>query len=125
MPVNAYRPDPQLIAWYRERQHTETTPFLDEPTVTTVSGVDRREQHAAVVPRVAEFGVQIEDPPNAVAVIVRGGWLRIVAGFACSTEPDLARSRPGQQPGWEGAQGDGGQVTIARRARGSRCAPGS
>ena len=32
---------------------------------------------AAVVHRVAEFGEQIEDQPNDVAVIVRGGWLRM------------------------------------------------
>ncbi len=44
LPVDAYWPEQQLVAEYRERQHSESTPFFDKPTVMTVSGVDRGEQ---------------------------------------------------------------------------------
>jgi hypothetical protein len=49
----------------------------------------------------------------------------IEAGFASSRSPTSRWRRPGPRARLDGAQGDGGQVTIARRARESRCAPGS
>ncbi len=45
--------------------------------------------------------------------------------FVRSRSAISRRSRPGRELAWVSAQGDGGRVTIARRARESRCVPGS
>jgi hypothetical protein len=42
LPVDAYYPDHQLVVEYRERQHTESIPFMDRRM--TLSGVDRGTQ---------------------------------------------------------------------------------
>jgi hypothetical protein len=39
LPVDAYYPALELVVEYRERQHTESIPFMDRRM--TVSGVDR------------------------------------------------------------------------------------
>jgi hypothetical protein len=44
LPVDAYYPDLRLVVEYRERQHTESIPFMDRRM--TVSGVDRGTQRA-------------------------------------------------------------------------------
>lgn len=44
LPVDAFWPNQKLVAEYRERQHSESTPFFDKPAELTISGVDRGEQ---------------------------------------------------------------------------------
>jgi hypothetical protein len=44
LPVDAYYPDHRIVVEYRERQHTESIPFMDRRM--TVSGVDRGTQRA-------------------------------------------------------------------------------
>jgi hypothetical protein len=44
LPVDAYYPYHQLVVEYRERQHTESIPFMDHRM--TLSGVDRGTQRA-------------------------------------------------------------------------------
>jgi hypothetical protein len=44
LPVDAYYPDLELVVEYRERQHSESIPFMDRKM--TLSGVDRGAQRA-------------------------------------------------------------------------------
>lgn len=44
LPVDAYYKELNLVIEYRERQHTESLNFFDEPNKLTISGVHRGEQ---------------------------------------------------------------------------------
>lgn len=44
LPVDSFYSELNLVIEYRERQHTESVKFFDQPNVMTVSGVHRGEQ---------------------------------------------------------------------------------